>query len=302
MLSCSSTKKTESIPDPRPPRLFDSIPILPMKNRRSLYLLLWVACGSTGVVVAQESSRAAETPPNTTTAASLVMKEVPEFRNDAGRREVRPNGSIALLRGEPSSLPDPEPPSQPVLLSMDRQVLLEAGRTNLARRPIQKMLALSATGVDGQRSSVRWYALGSGETYEAWSNVDFGYYSGFCSFESEGVEWTFLMAIGAVPRERGDQMTWLPSLPAEGFGEAPAFVVTRGNGQDREAPAPIRGLHELFSRNKGKPIAARERREVDQLIRREEERLRAAVPKHTVMWFRPRKGSRYLENPAGAVR
>ena len=223
--------------------------------------------------------------------------KVPEFRIDASHRKERPNGSVTLLRGEPSLLPDPEPPLTPEPLSEEEEARLAAFQAEVAARPVQKFFSLSATVVDGGKTFLRWYAPGRIEPYEAWSNVDFNNFSGFGSFESEGVEWIFIMSVGNVPHEYRDRMTWLPSAPVAIPGVEPAFVVTKGDAGNREARAPIVGLHDLFTREKHALIAARWQREIDRSRREEEARARAAKPRDTVMWFRPRKGSRYLENP-----
>jgi len=150
---------------------------------------------------------------------------------------------------------------------------------------------------------LRWRDSASGEEYEAWSNIDFNHLTALDKIETADRKWIFLLRIENVdtslinPRTgQGAAVPSHPVLPTDG----PGFEVTKGNGANQNAIASLEVLHTLY-RTKGTELSASaaERRRIQQ----EQEVLEKAnppQPEDNVMWFRPRKGSRYLQAEGGA--
>lgn len=108
---------------------------------------------------------------------------------------------------------------------------------------------------------------GNREDFEAWSNVDFNYLTGFGNFEFEGLEYNLIMGIGNMDTDRWRQLAdegrfkfeppQIPTLPP---GRV-SYLITRGDAQNMEAERMMRGLHELYRNEKERLIEAYQGRE-----------------------------------------
>ena len=158
---------------------------------------------------------------------------------------------VTIQKVEPPDLPDrPEPPPPPALSDEEIQARLAALRKD---HKATQLALVSATVYNRAKTLLRWWIAGSPERkFEAWSNIDVNYLTGFGSFEVGGVQYGLLMGIGNVDTEawsrrmaeagRDHEEPTPPELPAD----RPAYVLTEGDAKDQEGIAMIDGLHKLY--------------------------------------------------------
>lgn len=124
-----------------------------------------------------------------------------------------------------------------------------------------RMVYISATVYDHARTCFRYRPSGEGsKEMVGWSNLDFNCFSGFATYQvkwtdGEIRQYTLMMGLGNEnPRLRAAllakhdmpyQAPEIPKLPDLAIG-GPAFVITEGDADDREAMELIGGLHELY--------------------------------------------------------
>lgn len=111
-----------------------------------------------------------------------------------------------------------------------------------------RSIVLTATVYDNQSSRLRWSH--DGQQYEAWSNVDFEYLTGFTTFEADNIRYSVLLLPSRVDTSaliaagREDLVPTIPELPA--LESSAAFAVTAGDETSEEATQPILALHQLY--------------------------------------------------------
>lgn len=206
--------------------------------------------------------------------------------------------SITILRGEPSTLPDP-PVSQPPVPhtpTPEQAAWFAARRAEVAQT---RFLTVSATVYDHRETFLRWHDRKSGKSYEGWSNVDFNHLQGIQGFQNAKAFYFQFIGIGNIDTvrlagrfQRQISIPEHPVLPTD----RPGFILTAGEVPGAEALAPIQWLHDYYGAEKVRLAAEYDQREQ---LRRENPPAapEASAPRDNVMWFRPRKGSRYLAQP-----
>lgn len=160
---------------------------------------------------------------------------------------------ITIQKIVPFELPPiPEPP-QPVEPTAEEREQLAALK---AAHEEQILLMMSVTVYRSEaypgkvRTQFRWWSQDRSREFEAWSNVDGNWLSGFASFESGGRTYSLLFGIG-----EQDVDQWTRALASKGRTYTPpqippisltdpAFVVTKGNPSTEEL-APIQAIHNL---------------------------------------------------------
>jgi hypothetical protein len=184
---------------------------------------------------------------------------------------------VTLQRIKNPGLPDPTPLAPPPpLTEAELPVLRESPewKAMVAKHQESRLLFISATVYDHQKTLVRWYGNGSPmKSFAAWSNIDFNHFSGMGGFKSGGISYHFMMGVG-----NHDTVRWRarleeagreyeePQAPELPVGE-PGFVLVEGDPNDAEGLAPIRGLHELYKTEAARLAAAyagRERARAEQ--------------------------------------
>ncbi len=173
-----------------------------------------------------------------------------------------PEGTINLtvqLVKKPG-LPDPPPPL-PALPPNDPSVVARMTELRESYRETQ-LVFVSATVYDHSWTYLRCYPSGGGDRKEIalWSNLDFNHFSGFSTFQCKGKDgvmrqYGLVMGIGnEVTQQRLDPLAKndeenedqeIPKLPALATG-GPAYVITEGDTNDREAMELIEGMHNLY--------------------------------------------------------
>ena len=133
--------------------------------------------------------------------------------------------------------------------------------------------------------------------------MNFNLFAGRDCVEAQGRKWALMLHVENVDSSRVDPATGsqsqIPDHPVIA-PEGPGFVIIKGNQGDQDAVAPIAALHELH-RTQAAQLAASAAEHQRKL--EEHEAWKQANPpgqKDNVMWFRPRKGSRYLQAEGGA--
>lgn len=133
-----------------------------------------------------------------------------------------------------------------------------------------ELVIVSATIYDRQFTFLRWWVFrndGQPEEYNAWSNVDFNYLTGFPMFEAGNTRFGLLMAIGNIDseqqrttRENAGAAFDPVEIPALPIGD-PAYMITKGDPGREAVIAPVQGLHQLYANDPLRLITAFEGRE-----------------------------------------
>ncbi len=103
---------------------------------------------------------------------------------------------------------------------------------------------LSASVVDHRATLLRWWE--GGKEYQAWSNVDFKFLTGFGSFSKGDRHFVTFMGVGDVSSAslRKESMFSIPAEPPAG---APDFRMIKGTAGETEGYDAIVALHELYA-------------------------------------------------------
>ncbi len=126
-------------------------------------------------------------------------------------------------------------------------------RENLRRPEVQQAVReiqetktgfITVTVVDRQASWISW--AHRGETYAAWSSVDFNHLTGFTRFSQEDRNYVVMLAVNNVDSTDPDSGTEyrIPAKIADLDGE---YVLYLGDPQNKEAVEVIETLHELYA-------------------------------------------------------
>lgn len=109
------------------------------------------------------------------------------------------------------------------------------------------LVMISATVFDHEHTFLRWTVMGhegKAEEFEAWSNLDFHHFTGFTSYEVDGIQFGLIMGIGD-STGGADEKRVLRGLPKLSK-DKPSYKITKGDRSNLEAVTLIRGLHELY--------------------------------------------------------
>jgi len=125
-----------------------------------------------------------------------------------------------------------------------------------------QLVFVSATVYDHSRTFLRCYPSGGGDRKEisGWSNLDFNHFCGFATYQVKGADgeirqYGLMMGIGnedtihraewLAEQDREYKAPEIPKLPDLATG-GPAFIITEGDTNDREAMESIEGMHNLY--------------------------------------------------------
>lgn len=206
---------------------------------------------------------------------------------------------MILHRVEDPGFPDPTPPV-PIVTPMDPATQAAFRQSLEERREAQDKtthLFLSATIVDHRATLLRWWS--DGKEFQAWSNVDFNFLTGFASFSKGDRHFVTFMGVGDVDSGSLRHDT-LFSIPADLPTGLPHFRMVDGAGTGTEEYEAVAALHELYQ-NEGERLreayALREKRREEA-----EAELRAnpPVPKDIVLNFwkvEPPKAATKIQAP-----
>lgn len=125
-------------------------------------------------------------------------KVLPEFKIISTEEIPMEKRKLIVNRVENPGFPDPTPPP-PVPVD---PAALEAFKNSPEYQAMQERsentahLFLSATVVDHRATLLRWWD--KGKEYQAWSNVDFNYLTGFASFSKGDRHFVTFMGVGDI--------------------------------------------------------------------------------------------------------
>jgi hypothetical protein len=109
-------------------------------------------------------------------------------------------------------------------------------------KPLHALL-LAATVVDNQATFLRWWR--AGQEYQAWSNVNFNYLTGFSRFRVGEKPFSPVIALANVNSATSVDPN-LQSIPPDLPPGPPAFVVTQGDSTNAASTEVVVALHELY--------------------------------------------------------
>ena len=208
-----------------------------------------------------------------------------------------PARTITILRGEPATLPDPAP--EPEANAVPSAPAAGVDFSSWHGAP-SFLVGVRATVYDKRRTFLQWHDPESGVEHEAWSNIDFNHLSALGYVESADRRWILFLVIVNIDTSVVNPVTGLPvAEPAHPAipGDGPQFVVTKGDTSDPGSTAPLDALHKLYAEKAAELIASAEEQKQ---IRERQALEQTNQPQNNVMWFRPRKGSRYLQQEGGS--
>lgn len=167
------------------------------------------------------------------------------------------NVTVQLVKNP--DLPEPPPPL-PTLPPDDPAVLARMAELRKTYRATE-FVYISATVYDHSRTLLRCYTNGKADReISVWSNLDFNCFSGFAIYQAKGADgeirkFGLMMGLGNEDtRQRTQQSAKLnriyetpeiPKLP-DLANAGPAFVVIKGDTNDKESMAQIAGMHDLY--------------------------------------------------------
>lgn len=233
-------------------------------------------------------------------------KPVPaDMRVESAFTRQSPGGSLGILRGSPSTLPDIPAPAPPPPLTAEQAALREAFRAS-HRPPVRLVMGASSfiledgTGV----SLLQWRHPENPEVgYEAALPLHAGIFESVGDFLHEGIPHSLFLlhdetdlralkgrAFGTLSARLGPLAASLPAIPAEGF------LILKGDPGDAAGTAPVRALMDLHAVEKERLAAAFTERRQARRDAAEWARRNAAppAPAHHRYWLRPHRNSRYL--------
>jgi hypothetical protein len=206
---------------------------------------------------------------------------------------VLPSEGRSVIVQEVNPPPAPEvmlPPPVPTLSEAERAARFERMKAAAASRPKYKAHWFSCTVYDGKYTHVRWSH--KGQSYTAWSGLDWNDFAGVTSFLSgaePATRHSLIFGLGNVsttnPRRPGTIPALVPQdLPAF-TDDGPDFVITKGDAANAEATEGFRLLHELHVREKTALQAARANREELQRQSRAWHQANPPLPRDTIIRF-----------------
>jgi hypothetical protein len=191
---------------------------------------------------------------------------------------------MIIHRVEDPGFPDPTPPA-PAMIDPATVAAFKNSPAYLEWQEKQThttSLFLSASVVDHRATLLRWWECG--KEYQAWSNLDFKYLTGFASFSKGDRHFVTFMGVGDVSSAalRNESMFQIPSdLPAG----APDFRMIQGAAGESEGYDAIVALHELYATDGERLREAYELRETRRKEAEAELRANPPIPKDIVLNF-----------------
>jgi len=191
---------------------------------------------------------------------------------------------MIVRRVEDPGFPDPTPPAPAVI----DPATVAAFKNSPAYLDWQEKqthttsLFLSASVVDHRATLLRWWE--DGKEYQAWSNLDFKYLTGFASFSKGERNFVTFMGVGDVSSAalREDSMFKIPADLPTG---TPDFRMIQGAAGESEGYDAIVALHELYATDGQRLRVAYELREARQKAAEAELRANPPIPKDIVLNF-----------------
>jgi hypothetical protein len=191
---------------------------------------------------------------------------------------------MIVRRVEDPGFPDPTPQAPAVI----DPATVEAFKNSPAYLTWQEKqthttsLFLSASVVDHRATLLRWWE--GGREYQAWSNLDFKYLTGFASFSKGERNFVTFMGVGDVSSAslREESMFGIPADIPTG---APDFRMVQGAAGESEGYDAIVALHELYATDGKRLRSAYELREARQKEAEAELRANPPIPKDIVLNF-----------------
>jgi hypothetical protein len=198
-----------------------------------------------------------ETPP-VTDAPPPARLEIPPGNTITSEIHQRDGYRMIIEEVSPVPLPPrPETPQQ----TADQVLASEARRLERSR---SVPLSFAATVFDHAATRLCWQSADRTRSFEAWSNIDFGFLCAVTRFEHAGVRYLLTFGFGeedtakeaarALRMGRTYHPPAIPALPADP-GAAPSFVVTAGQPTPEET-AGLAALHDLFKAERHRLIAS----------------------------------------------
>jgi hypothetical protein len=191
---------------------------------------------------------------------------------------------MIINRVEDPGFPDPTPPA-PAVIDPATVAAFKSSPAYLEWQEKQQRttsLFLSASVVDHRATLLRWWE--DGKEYQAWSNVDFKYLTGFASFSKGDRSFVTFMGVGDVSSAslRAESMFQVPADLPTG---APDFRMIQGAAGESEGYDAIVALHELYATDGVRLREAYELREARRKEAEAELRANPPVPKDIVLNF-----------------
>jgi hypothetical protein len=191
---------------------------------------------------------------------------------------------MIIYRVEDPGFPDPTPPA-PAVIDPATVAAFKSSPAYLEWKEKQERttsLFLSASVVDHRATLLRWWE--GGKEYQAWSNVDFKYLTGFASFSKGDRSFVTFMGVGDVSSAalREESMFHVPSDLPEGV---PDFRMVQGAAGESEGYDAIVALHELYATDGERLRQAYELREARRKEAEAELLANPPIPKDIVLNF-----------------
>jgi hypothetical protein len=214
---------------------------------------------------------------------------------------------LIVNRVENPGFPDPTLPA-PSPVAVD-PATIEASQNSPEYQTMQERddnttrLFLSATVVDHRATLLRWWDKGN--EYQAWSNVDFNYLTGFSSYSKGDRHFVTFMGVNDIDSAKLREES-LSQIPADLPAGAPQFRMIQGQEGDSDGYEAIAALHELYATDGERLREAYELREARRQEAEAELRANPPVPKDIVLNFwkvePPKKEAETQSSRQGACR
>lgn len=220
-----------------------------------------------------------------------VPKQAPAMRVESAVMVLtRGSHMLTIIRGEASTLPDlPAPPA--AIPTMQRAATPE----ELEQMKIERRhnLCLGATVFDHRVSLVQWHNPDTGEYYQAACGFDIGLLAGTGGFVHNGESYNLFLVHSDIDTTgmRHAIREFLPDIPEP---PADSTIILKGNPKDPAGIAPITVIREIVNIGKPRLIPYQAARLRYQASAAAWEKAHPRVPRDETFWFKPHRGSRYL--------
>ena len=212
--------------------------------------------------------------------------ELPDFKIKRVKSYPQSDHRMIFHKVEKPNLPQVKT-VQPQMLEEEIEAFFESEEflrmKKEAAESSAKFAAVSATVFDGEKTYLRWWY--EGQSFEAWSNLDFNHLGGFHEFTGRGKRYTFFMGIGNVDTKNSvrkidyPQSPKLPALSRRG----PSYLLIEGDETNEDALAFMDVLHDLYEKDSDRLKKAHGERVRNRQIR--EEKLRKNPPQKEASKF-----------------
>ncbi len=204
----------------------------------------------------------------------------------------------------PEGAPLVEQASVPTFTPEEIAARRAAWLANRRAHPIV-MLSLSGTIYDHKATLLRWRH--GVEEYEAWSNIDFNVMRGVPSVQVGNTNYDLVMMLGdqsTAPRRTKSGLVITPRVPTiPQLPKVPGFVIVKGDPLNEYALRGIRALHELYTTNREKLVAAHEDQLHYQAAAQAWEKEHPPQPENvTIRWWRGRRDQEATSEAQPAIK